>query len=186
MNRKRVATTSLAGCFGCHMSLLDIDEQLISWIEQVDFDRSPFTDKKQFTTECDLGIVEGGCCNEDNVHVLRDFRRRCKVLVAVGECAITGGLPVMRNAIMHSDDPLRDCLEEAYNSSPVVFNPQQHIPNDPALPLLLDRVYTCHEVVKIDYQIPGCPPSAQVIWRILDALLHGREPKIDHAMIRYD
>lgn len=186
MKKKRIATTSLAGCFGCHMSLLDIDERIIDLMQLVEFDRSPLNDLKKFTRRCDIGLIEGGCCNEDNVHVLREFRRNCDVLVAVGQCAIMGGLPVMRNAIMHSEDPLRECLEEAYCSSDKVLNPDNQIPNDPALPLLLDKVYTCVDVVKVDYQIPGCPPTADVLWEALTALITGKQPITNQSLIRYD
>ena len=186
MKKKRIATASLAGCFGCHMSLLDIDERLLELMQHVEFDRSPLTDIKTFTRRCDIGLIEGGCCNEDNVHVLREFRKHCDVLVAVGQCAIMGGLPVMRNAIMHSSDPLRECLEEAYGASIKVMNPENQIPNDPALPLLLDKVYTLVDVVKVDYQIPGCPPSGDVLWAALNALIHGEPPELDWALIKYD
>ncbi len=92
----KVATVSLAGCFGCHMSLLDIDERFLELIEHVEFDRSPLTDIKE-CGPCDLGLIEGGVCNAENVQVLREFRRHCKTLVAVGACAINGGLPAQRN-----------------------------------------------------------------------------------------
>jgi NAD-reducing hydrogenase small subunit len=91
--RFKVATTSLAGCFGCHMSFLDIDERLFTLLDHVEFDRSPLTDIKEVSADCDVGIIEGGLCNAENVHVLRDFRRNCKVLIAIGACAINGGLP---------------------------------------------------------------------------------------------
>tara|TARA_R110002072_G_scaffold28229_3_gene90833 strand:- start:3496 stop:4053 length:558 start_codon:yes stop_codon:yes gene_type:complete len=185
MKKKHIATTSLAGCFGCHMSLLDIDERIIELMTLADFDRSPLNDKKKFDQRCDIGLVEGGCCNEENVHVLREFRENCDILVAVGQCAIMGGLPVMRNAIMHAEDPLRECLEEAY-SGPKLINIENQIPNDPALPLLLDKVYTCAEVVKIDYQIPGCPPSGDTLWSALNALIHGEKPSLDYALIKFD
>ena len=84
MPRVRVATTSLAGCFGCHMSFLDMDERLLELAKVVEFDRSPLTDIKH-CGPCDVGLVEGGLCNAENVHVLREFRARCKVLVAVGD-----------------------------------------------------------------------------------------------------
>ena len=87
----KVATVSLAGCFGCHMSLLDIDERLLALVEKVEFDRSPLTDIKH-CGKCDIGIIEGGVCNAENVHVLREFRANCKILVAMGACAVTGGL----------------------------------------------------------------------------------------------
>ena len=91
----------------------------------------------------------------------------------------------MRNAIMHAEDPLRECLDEAY-STPKVLNVENHIPNDPALPLLLDKVYTCIDVVKIDYQIPGCPPSGETLWTALTALINNEAPAFDYAIIKYD
>jgi NAD-reducing hydrogenase small subunit len=184
--KKRIATVSLAGCFGCHMSLLDMDERLLDLLQYVEFDRSPLTDKKRFTGRCDIGLIEGGCCNEENIHTLREFRENCDLLIAVGQCAIMGGLPVMRNAIMHSDDPLRECLETAYQHSEKVYNPGNQIPNDPALPLLLDKVYTLAEVVKVDYQIPGCPPSGDTLFRTLNMLIHGESPDRSTELIQYD
>lgn len=186
MKKKRIATVSLAGCFGCHMSLLDIDERILELVKLVEFDRSPINDFKKFRAHCDVGLIEGGCCNEENVHTLRSFRKHCDVLVSVGMCAITGGLPVMRNAVMHSGDPLRECLETAYLSSPYVYNPTNDIPNDPSLPLVLDKVYTCSEVVKIDYHIPGCPPSGDVLWQALTALITGKTSDLPPEVVRFD
>lgn len=186
MKKKRIATVSLAGCFGCHMSLLDIDERLIDLLEKVEFDRSPLNDLKRFTGRCDIGLIEGGCCNEENIHTLREFRENCDLIVAVGQCAIMGGLPVMRNAIMHSDDPLRECLDTAYQHSDKVYNPGNHIPNDAALPLLLDKVYTLAEVVRVDYQIPGCPPSADALWETLNMLIEGETPELGSHFLHYD
>lgn len=173
----RVATASLAGCFGCHMSFLDIDERLLQLIDLIEFDRSPLTDIKH-CGPCDIGIIEGGVCNAENVHVLREFRANCKVLIAIGACAINGGLPAQRNSL-----PLKDVLNEVYvNRQPV----NACIPNDPELPLLLDKVYPLHEVVQIDYAIPGCPPSADTIWKVLTELLAGRTPKLDYPLIHFD
>ena len=90
----KVATASLAGCFGCHMSLLDIDERLFELLKLVEFDRTPLTDIKE-VGPCDIGLIEGGICNAENVHVLKAFRAKCKTLVAVGACAITGGVPLV-------------------------------------------------------------------------------------------
>ncbi|HPV76765.1 MAG TPA: hypothetical protein PLX31_17795 [Gemmatimonadaceae bacterium] len=166
----RVATTSLAGCFGCHMSLLDIDERILPLLELVEFDRSPLTDIKQ-CGPCDLGFIEGGLCNAENVTVLREFRRQCKVLVAVGACAINGGLPAQRN---HLD--VRDCLASVYDV----------VPNDPELPLPLDQVHPINDVVRIDYSLPGCPPSADAIWALLTDIIAGRTPHLGHGLIHYD
>lgn len=183
MSKPIVATTSLAGCFGCHMSILDIDERILDLIQLVDFDKSPIDDIKKFSGKCDIGLIEGGCCNSENVHVLKDFRENCKILISVGECAIMGGLPAMRNGI-----PIKECLEEAYLNGPTVFenNDERIIPNDPELPILLDKVYPCNEVVRIDYHLPGCPPRADLIWEALVALVTGKEVNMPYEVIKYD
>ena len=174
-----VATCSLAGCFGCHMSLLDIDERLADLLEVVAFDRSPIDDLKRISGPVDLGLIEGGVCNAEIVHVLLEFRKMCKVLVAVGECGITGGIPSMRNGFT-----LKECLEESYiRGVGVEF---AHIPDDPELPLLLDKVRPLHHIVKIDYCLPGCPPSADAFWHFLTTLMAGQDPTLPNALIHFD
>ncbi|AUB83472.1 NADP oxidoreductase [Candidatus Thiodictyon syntrophicum] len=177
-DKPRVATTSLCGCFGCHMSLLDIDERILELVQLVRFDRTPLTDIKTIG-ECDLGLIEGGVANAENVEVLRDFRRHCKVLVAVGACAVNGGIPAMRNQFT-----LKECLEESYVGGVGVHNPG--IPNDPEIPLLLNQVHPIHEVVKVDYFLPGCPPSADTLWTFLTELLAGQPIAFPYTQIHYD
>ena len=162
----KIATASLAGCFGCHMSFLDMDERLLELLKEVELDRSPFNDIKQ-CGPCDIGLIEGGVCNAENVHVLRAFREQCKVLIAVGACAINGGVPAMRNHFS-----LRECLEEAYIHGNGIVNPQ--IPDSVELPLLLDKVYPIHDVVKVDYYLPGCPPPAEAFLQVHNRGRHGR------------
>jgi len=181
MSKPKIATASLAGCFGCHMSLLDIDERILKLIELVDFDKSPIDDIKQFTGRCAIGLIEGGCANEENVHVLQDFRKHCDILVAVGDCAIMGDIPALRNNI-----PLKECIDEAYLNGPSTYNPEKIIPNDKELPLCLDRVYPCHEVVKIDYSLPGCPPNADTIWQAVVAILTNKPLELPYELIKYD
>lgn len=181
MTRKwRIATVSLAGCFGCHMSMLDIDERLIDLISQVDFDRSPLTDLKR-CGPCDIGLVEGGVCNAENVHVLREFRQQCRILVAVGACAINGGLPAQRNALR-----VDLMLQQVYRSGFGLAD-NSRVPDDVELPLPLDKVHPIHEIVRVDYSLPGCPPSADVIWAFLSDLIAGQSPRTPgHGDIHFD
>jgi NAD-reducing hydrogenase small subunit len=174
----KLATVSLAGCFGCHMSLLDIDERILDLAELVDLDRTPLTDIKEVGA-CDLGIIEGGVANTENLEVLTSFRERCKKLVAIGACAINGGVPAMRNEFA-----LRECLEESYVDGVGLHNPG--VPNGPEIPLLLDKVHPIHEVVMVDYFLPGCPPSADTIWTFLTQVLEGRPIEFPYRQIRYD
>jgi NAD-reducing hydrogenase small subunit len=177
-NKLKVATTSLAGCFGCHMSFLDIDERILELIELIEFDRTPLTDIKEIG-ECDIGLIEGGVCNADNVRVLQEFRKHCKILVSMGACAFNGGVPALRNHYS-----LEECLNEVYINGVNVVNPQ--IPNDPEVPLLLNKVHPIHEVVKVDYFLPGCPPSAEAIWTFLQELLAGQPIELPYSAIHYD
>lgn len=177
-----VATTSLAGCFGCHMSFLDIDERILQLITRVEFNRSPINDIKHISVPCDVGFVEGGCCNTENVLTLREFRKNCKILVSIGQCAITGGLPAMRNGI-----PMSELFSEVYLNKDNPTLGKQMVPNDEEIPIILDRVYPCHEIVKVDAFLPGCPPSADLIWEALVRILEGK-PLSDFAYqnFKYD
>jgi NAD-reducing hydrogenase small subunit len=118
-------------------------------------------------------------CNAENVHVLREFRRNCKILVAVGACAVNGGLPAQRN---HFD--LGVCLQQVYQCREGLAAPQ--IPDDPELPLLLDKVRPIHEVVRVDYFVPGCPPSGEALWKFLTDLIAGRTPRLPYDLLHYD
>ena len=173
----RIATTSLAGCFGCHMSLLDIDERLFELAGRCEFDRSPLTDIKH-ASPCDIALIEGGVSNSENVHVLRELRANAKILVAVGACAINGGLPAMRNHLN-----IGDILKQVYRDP---LTGEANIPADPELPLPLDKVYPINEIVRVDYSLPGCPPSADAIWKYLTDLILGRMPRLDHQLFHYD
>ncbi len=176
-----VATTSLAGCFGCHMSLLDIDLELLDMLEIVEFNKSPLTDIKNFSKRCHVGLIEGGCANSENVHVLEEFRKKCDILIGFGECAIMGGIPAMRNFI-----PLKECMEEAYLNGITSEIGADIIPAHEDIPKILNNVYPCNEVVKIDYYIPGCPPNAQHIWKVVKSILLGEEFSIAHDEFKYD
>ena len=178
--KPRLATVSLTGCFGCHMSLLDIDERILELADLIDLDCSPFDDKKTFDRPVDVGFIEGGCANEHNVRVLRDFRRHCRILVSVGACAINGGVPAMRNNIS-----LKTCLDAVYLHG-MGLEGGGMIPNDPELPMLLDRVYPSHEIVKIDYFLPGCPPSGDAMWAAFRALLTGTDPVLPYTLFKYE
>lgn len=183
MKKPIIATASLGGCFGCHMSFLDIDERILDLVELVRWGKSPINDIKTFEQDCDIALIEGGCCNDEHIHTLREFRKHCRILVAVGECAIMGGLPAMRNNI-----PIKECLEEAYLNSPSTSNanPDRILPNNEELPMLLDKVYPCHEIVKMDYFLPGCPPRADLIYGALTALVTGQEMDLPYEVIKFD
>ena len=176
----RVATMWLSGCSGCHMSFLDLDERLVGLMQLIDILFSPIVDTKvKDMPQVDVGIVEGCVNNTDQEHELKMLRDRCKVLIALGDCACTGNIPALRNQFT-----LKDCLTRAYEQAE--SNRISCIPNDPLVPKLYPKARPLQEVVKVDLSIPGCPPDADTIWYALTELLAGRMPQWNEKNLRYD
>jgi NAD-reducing hydrogenase small subunit len=164
----KLATIWLSGCSGCHMSFLDQDELLVDLAEKVQLVYSPIVDVKVFPENVDVTLVEGAVGNEEQLSLLKQARGQTKVLISLGDCAVTGNVSALRNAWSNSAQAV---LEKAYVERSDV-NPQ--VPTD--VPRLLEKVRPLHEVVKVDYFVPGCPPSAELINYVLTALLSGRAP----------
>jgi len=178
----KVAMIGLCGCWGCTLSFLDLDERLFTLLDKVTILRSSITDLKRITERCAIGFIEGGVANEENIETLEHFREHCDILISVGACAVWGGVPAMRNVF-----DLKDCLTEAYVDSPTAIpGAKPTIPFHLDLPRITDKVYPCHEVVKMDYFIPGCPPDGDAIYKVLDDLVHGRPFDLPRSINRYD
>lgn len=167
MSKVSVATVWLDGCSGCHMSFLDIDERLIELANYVDVVYSPLVDNKQFPESVDVAIVEGAVSSTEDEEKIKKIRAHSKILIALGDCAVAGNVPTMRNPIRVSDIYSRAYLEN------VTLQPQ--VP-DQVVPSLLRNVRPIHEVVKVDVFVQGCPPSADTIYFVLSELLAGRQP----------
>ncbi len=166
--KARLATVWLGGCSGCHMSFLDMDERLIDLAALVDICYSPLADIKEFPEGVDITLVEGAVANEDHLRAIRWIRERTRVLVAFGDCAVTGNVTAMRNFFS-----VEDVLQRAYGESAVVAG----VPTgSDIVPRLLHRVLRVQDVVNVDHFMPGCPPSADTIFAFLSDLLAGRTP----------
>jgi NAD-reducing hydrogenase small subunit len=169
MTRTRLATVWLDGCSGCHMSFLDIDERLLELADQIELVYSPLVDRKDFPDEVDVTLVEGAVSSEEDLEKIRHIREHTRILVSLGDCAVTGNVPSLRNSI--GAEPV---LQRAY-LDPQLTNP--HIP-DQVIPRLLPIVRPVHSVVNVDVYVPGCPPKADVIFWVLSELLAGRMPDL--------
>ncbi len=178
----QVAMIGFCGCWGCTLSFLDMDEALLGLLDKVNITRSSITDIKRIPHHCSLAFIEGGIANEENIEVLEEYRENCDILISVGACAVWGGVPAMRNMV-----PLEDCLKEAFvDSCTAVPGAKPVIPYHEDIPRITDKVYPLHEVVKIDYFIPGCPPDGAAILKVLDDWVNGREVNLPISMNRYD
>lgn len=169
MSKLRLATVWLDGCSGCHMSFLDLDERLIAVAEKADLVYSPLVDNKEFPPDVDITLVEGAVSSEEDLHKIQMIRKRTKILVSLGDCAVTANVPSMRNMF-----PLEDVFYRAYRENTTCD------PGTPTqvVPALLERVRPVHEVVPVDVFIPGCPPHADTIFYAVSELLEGRSPNL--------
>ncbi len=175
--KARVATAWMGGCSGCHMSFLDLDERLIELAGKIDLVFSPVADVKVFPENVDVTLVEGAICNEEHLHQIKLIRERTRILVSFGDCAVAGNVTAMRN-VLGKAEPV---LQRAYIEN-VTLKPQ--LPVEPGIvPPLLDRVLSVHDVVDVDVFLPGCPPSADIIYFALCELLAGRQPDLTGRLI---
>jgi NAD-reducing hydrogenase small subunit len=166
----RVATVWLSGCAGCHMSFLDQDELLIDLAQKIQLVYSPIADVKVFPENVAVTLIEGAVANEDQLELLKQVRERTKILISLGDCAVTGNVTALRNAWALGD---KEVLQRAFIETADV-NPQ--IPTD--VPQLLRKAIPLHEAVSVDYYIPGCPPPAGLITYVITELLAGRTPNM--------
>ena len=178
--RLRFATAWLAGCSGCHMSFLDLDEFLFDLAEHVDVVYSPVaSDSKTYPEAVDVCLVEGAVANEDNLALARLLRQRTRMVISFGDCAVTANVPGLRNLLDAGHDSARAVLERGYVE---LADEGAQLPHAPGIvPDLLDRVLPLHEVIPVDLYLPGCPPSAERIRSALEPLLRGELPRMEGA-----
>jgi NAD-reducing hydrogenase small subunit len=157
------------------MSFLDMDERLLELAELVDLVYSPIVDTKDFPDQVDITLVEGAVASVDDEVKIKKIRAHTKMLIAMGDCAITANVPSMRNPI--GPEPI---LDRAY-----IENATLH-PQIPCVvvPKLLKVVRPIHEFVEVDVFLPGCPPSADTFHTALTAIING-EPLDIPALTRF-
>lgn len=177
MSRKpTVATDWLGGCAGCHMSLLDMDERLLDIVQKATLTSSPITDLKEpAVAGVDVGVLEGAITNSSNEEVARKMRKRCRLLVAFGDCAVFGGVPAMRNKC-----GMQAALRRAYLETESTADGA--IPTDSEL-AHLQRTCPVHDIVSVDVHLPGCPPPAEAIYQALSSLAQGQIPQLKGALL---
>ena len=167
MKKVKVATVWLDGCSGCHMSLLDMDAAIISLARKIDIVYGPLVDAQEFPEDVDVTLVEGAVSSQDDLNKIQKIRQRTHVLISMGDCAVTGNVPGMRNSV-----PVQKLLQRVYIDG---AEEKKLVPSD-RVPPLLKQARPLREFVKVDLCQPGCPPPSKTIVGVINDLLDGKKP----------
>jgi NAD-reducing hydrogenase small subunit len=167
MNKVRIATTWLDGCSGCHMSFLDIDQRLVDIADKIEIVYSPLVDALEIPDGIDVTFVEGAVSSDDDVRKVRLLRERSKLLIAFGDCAVTGNVSAMRNTF-----GVQEVLDRVYSEE---TTGEKGVPTE-GVPRLEPQALPVHSYVAVDAFLPGCPPPSDAIYYLVSELLEGRIP----------
>ena len=179
MGRLKLATIWLGGCSGCHMSFLDLDEWLLELTQFADVVYSPVVDAKEYPHGVDAVLVEGAVANDEHLSMLKRARERTKLLIAYGDCAVAGNVTAIRNIFRKANVVLERSYLELVDASPA-------LPGEPGvLPVLIDKVLPIHEVVQVDAFLPGCPPPAPRIRRLLELWRDNQPLTLEASDLRF-
>jgi NAD-reducing hydrogenase small subunit len=179
MTKVKVAMDWLAACAGCEMSVLDTDERLVQLLEKIELTSTPITDLKHPPKEgVTVGILSGTVNNTTNLEVAKEMRERCKILIAMGDCAVFGGIMTMRNFFDTNEALKRAYVETESTVDGIIPSSEELSKPIKAVPV--------NQVVKVDIHLPGCPPSADAIHYVLTELLEGRIPVLSGENLKYD
>jgi NAD-reducing hydrogenase small subunit len=168
MQKLKVATVWLDGCSGCHMSILDMDERLVELAQYFDIVYSPYIDTKEFPSGVDLAIVEGAISSTHDLELIHKIRDNSKLLLALGDCAITGNISAMKN-LYGTEEILRRGYFELMDENSKNDYPKEIVPS------LLDKVVPLNNIVKVDISLKGCPPPADAIYEAIKSLIENKE-----------
>ena len=168
---KKAVTLGLMACSGCHVAVVGLHEKLVELLKNVSLEHSYILmDSKTIPGNVDLAIVEGGVRTKHDEEKVLEARDKAKIVVALGSCACFGNIPSLCNLI-----PLEELLKTVYRETATTV--EGFIPSKD-LPEVFQKVRPINEVVKVDYQVPGCPPEADDIAEVLTAILTGRKPEL--------
>ena len=160
MAKPTVGIFGLTGCAGDQLVLLDCEDELLDVVGLVDLrDFTMASSARDANCALDLAFVEGAVVTAEDERILRVVRERARLLVAIGTCAIWGGVPCMPG-----QSPRAEMLERVYGPAGAKFQ------------LVTPR--PLRDFVAVDAEITGCPIEKRELLGALASLLRGDAPPI--------
>ena len=153
--KPRLAVFKFSSCDGCQLSLLDLEDELLTVTESVEVAYFLEAATNPKGGPYDVALVEGSIATEHDIKRIRDIRRRSKVLISIGACATAGGIQSLRN--------FGDLQKFAAGVYP---RPQQLKVLATSTPI--------SEHVHVDLELQGCPVNRRQLLEVVIALLHNR------------
>ena len=177
----KIASEWLNACSGCEIAILNLGETLLGLLSELDFVHIPVLMDHKFygqlgeknhidIPKAAVGIVSGGIRNEEHLEVGYEMRKKCDVLIALGTCATHGGIPALINPFTNEE-----LFDRYYGTESTDKNAE--VPTG-GVSKLLDGCYALDEHIKVDFQLPGCPPHPDHIKTVLLALLKNEDPEL--------
>ena len=186
MGKLKLAVYWASSCGGCDIAIVELGEHLLELAQVADIVFWPCAmDFKYYHVEemadsaIDVTLFNGAIRTDEDAHIAQLLRRKSKVLVAFGSCAMEGCIPSLSN-IKGADYALYRALVE----TPTTDNPGRVLPcatyqmpeGALTLPVLSQQVRTLEQVVPVDFKIPGCPPNHDQIWKAMTAVIENKLP----------
>jgi F420-non-reducing hydrogenase small subunit len=181
--KPKLAVYWSASCGGCEIALVNLHERILDVAENFDLIFCPcLVDGKKHDVEAledgaiDVTLFNGAIRTDENEEMAHLLRRKSRLLIAMGACAASGGIPALAN--LHAREQI---LRSVYLDNPTLDNPGRVIPAERTqvdegtleLPGFHPVVRALGQVVPVDYVLPGCPPETDQIWNVISLLLSG-------------
>lgn len=182
----QIAMYWAASCGGCDVAVLDVNEKILDIAAAADIRLWPIAMDFKYAAveawedgEMDVCLFNGAVRNSEQLHLARLLRRKSKVMVALGACASFGGIPGLAN--LHNKEEIFDAV---YDYTVTTLNPEGTRPTPSldvpegqvTLPEFYDSVAALHQVVPVEYFVPGCPPTPETVMTAVMAIVTGDLP----------
>ncbi|TDB39737.1 MAG: NADH:ubiquinone oxidoreductase [Actinobacteria bacterium] len=151
----RVAIIGLASDFGCQVQVTNMEDHLLDVLGLMDLSYWQLASSGHLPDEYDVAVIEGAVTTADHAEALLKARETAAVVIAIGSCAITGGIPALAGTADY---------DARYG---VVYGDGVAVARGRQLPAPVSSV------IEVDYHVPGCPIDPAEFVTVLSRAIMG-------------